>query len=132
MFDIISIIYTELYTQSPRSRSGFHFEDGVDVSNPAGLSLRILPRKRKSSPMPPTKVGKSRAIPPPPPVCPRGQPLGWPLIKCIRLVVNHTSVTDHKRCSLNISFYRVFISVVFHRESFPIYYLRFINTSSNL
>ena len=32
----------------------FHFQDGGDVTNPAGLSPCILPRKCKSGPMPPS------------------------------------------------------------------------------
>ena len=34
----------------------FHFQDGGDATNRAGLSLCILPRKHKSSPMNPSQV----------------------------------------------------------------------------
>ena len=62
----------------------FHFQDGSDVTNPAGLSPCILPRKCKkwsNAPVPSQtlarKVGKSRAIPP---YVPGVNPPGWPLI----------------------------------------------------
>ena len=34
----------------------FHFQDGGDVTNPAGLSPCILPQKCKSGPMPPSRA----------------------------------------------------------------------------
>ena len=65
----------------------FHFQDGGDVTNPAGLSPCILPWKFKSGPMPPSraknlarKVGKSRAIPL---YDPRVNPPGWLLISAL-------------------------------------------------
>ena len=57
----------------PAVRS-FHFQDGGDVTNPAGLSLYILPRKYKSGPMPPSwqTIGdKSQQIPCYAHICPR-------------------------------------------------------------
>ena len=34
----------------------FHFQDGGDVTNPAGLSSSFFPRKCKSGPMPPSRA----------------------------------------------------------------------------
>ena len=55
----------------------FHFQDGGDVTNPAGLSLRILPWKCKSGPMPPSWAKSwrqlSQQIPRYFPLCPWGQ-----------------------------------------------------------
>ena len=38
----------------------FHFQDGGDVTNPAGLSPSTLPRKCKSGPMPPSRAKNGR------------------------------------------------------------------------
>ena len=57
----------------------FHFQDGGDVKNPVGLSLRILPQKCKSGPMPLSRAknwqqkSTNRALFP---LCPQGQPPG--------------------------------------------------------
>ena len=62
---------------SPRVRI-FHFQDGGDVTN-----LASEMQKQSNAPVPcqklPTKVSKSRAMPPYPYV-PGINPLGWPLI----------------------------------------------------
>ena len=63
----------------------FHFEDGGDVTNPAGLSPCILPGKGKSGPMPPSSAKHLQQNPANPALFPRMSPgspppPGWPLI----------------------------------------------------
>ena len=63
-----------------------HFQDGGDVTNPAGLSPCILPWKCKSGPMPPSpaKTWRQKSANPELSLCPWDQPPGMATDKFIK------------------------------------------------